>query len=178
MDTHCTTWQTGEHWYAVHTKPRMEYMVRDLLLNRGISAYLPLLAVAHRRSERSRPDRPFLARYLFARMNLARISFSSINWSPGVTRVVSFGGRPAVVPDEAVQWLRHRLAQIDPGDYLQGLPLRPGDRVRVSGGPLKDLEALFERRLSSRGRAQVFIEILGRLTSCQIDLNSLERVAG
>ena len=177
MDTHRTSWHNGEHWYAVHTKPRMEYMVQDLLLHRGIGAYLPLLAVAHRRSARSRPDKPFFASYLFARLDLGKVPLSSVNWSPGVTRVVSFGGQPAVLADEVILWLQDRLARIDGREYLQGLPLRPGDRLRVNAGPLKSLEAIFEKRLSSQGRAQVFVEIMGRLTACQIDLNCLERTA-
>ncbi|HUT14821.1 MAG TPA: hypothetical protein VMY98_01080 [Anaerolineae bacterium] len=36
-------------------------------------------------------------------------------------------------------------------------------------------EVIFDRRLSSADRAQVPIDIPGRLTVCQIDLNCLDR---
>ena len=93
-----------------------------------------------------------------------------------MTRTTSSGGQPAVVPDEVINWLKERLARIGTRDYYQGLPLRPGDRLRVTKGPLKDMEAIFGRRRSSENRAQVFIDILGRLTPCQIDVHCLERV--
>ncbi len=168
--------QDVTHWYAVHTKPRREPAVRDLLHSRGIETYLPLLKRTGKRAPRARREQPFFACYLFARFNLAEVPLSSINWSPGVTRVVSFGGQPAVVPDETVDLLKDRLERIDASDYHQGLPLRAGDRLRIVEGPLRDMEAIFDQRLSSADRAQVFVRILGRLTACQIDLDCLDRL--
>jgi len=166
----------GQRWYAVQTKPRNECLVRDMLQRRGLEAYLPVLQVTRKRAARGRGEKPFFARYLFAQMDLAQVPLSSINWAPGVTRVVSFGGQPATVPETVIAWLRQRLGQISTEDYHQGLPLRPGDRLRVTDGPLRDMEAIFDQRLSSGDRARVFIEVLGRLTACQIDLSDLERV--
>ena len=168
--------QNREHWYAVQTKPRKERAVQSMLASRGIETYLPVLEPTGKRALRGRPEKPFFSCYLFAHLNLAKVPLSSINWSPGVTRVVSFGGQPAVVPDEVINWLRDHLARIDGHDYHQGLPLRPGDRLRVKKGPLKDSEVVFDRCLSSGDRARVFTEILGRLAACQIDLNCLARI--
>ena len=168
--------QDVEQWYAVRSKPRKEFAVQDLLASRGIETYLPVLKATGKRALRGGPDKPFFSCYLFAHLNLSTVPLSSINWSPGVTRVVSFGGQPAVVPDEVITWLRDHLARMDGNDYHQGMPLRPGDRLRVKKGPLKDAEVVFDRRLSSENRAQVFIYILGRLTPCQIDVHCLERV--
>lgn len=171
-----SSWQEGTHWYAVHTKPRMEHAVQDMLESRGIETYLPVLKDSRQRTSAARRGRAFFARYMFAWLNLANVPLSSINWSPGVTRVVSFGGQPAIVPDEVVDRLRERLAATDVSDYYQGLPLRPGDRMRVSKGPLRDMEAAFDQRLSSGDRARVLIQVLGRLTSCEMDLSCLERI--
>ena len=170
--------QDGGHWYAIHTKPRQEYLVRELLEGRGIATYLPALKVKRTRSPHSRGERPFFANYLFASMDLSVVALSSVNWAPGVNCVVQFGGQPAIVPGEVIAWLRDRLAHVQPEDYYQGLPLHPGDRLRMTKGPLRDMEAVFDQQLSSGQRARVFIEILGRLTACQVDLQDLRRVAG
>ena len=169
--------QNAARWYAVQTKPCKEHTVQSQLSSRGIQTYLPLLPAASQRHRQDRPDKPFFARYLFARMDLTRVALSSVNWAPGVIRVVSFGGKPALVPDKIIQRLQDRLASVDGKAYLGGLPLRPGDRLRVTKGPLKDMEAIFDQRLSCEDRARVFIELLGRLTACQIDLHCLRRVA-
>ena len=168
--------ENAAHWYAVHTKPHREHTVQGFLLSRGIESYLPLLKADGKHAPRQGRDKPFFSCYLFASMDLTTLPLSSVNWAPGVNRVVSFGGQPAVVPDEVLHWLQHRLARLDGKDYYRGLPLHPGDRLRVTKGPLRDMEAIFDRRLSSGDRARVFVEILGRLTACQMDLGHLERV--
>ncbi len=162
-----------EQWYTLHTKPHKEHMVRTLMEHRGIAAYLPLL---ERKGKPSRRGEPLFARYLFIRLDLGQVALSSLDWAPGVTRVVSFGGQPAVVPDGVIQWLQDRLACPAGCDSYRGLPLRPNDRLRVTAGPLRGMEAIFDRRLSGEERARVFISIMGRLTACEIALEWLEQV--
>lgn len=164
------------HWYAVHTKPHRERSVQEFLLSRGIETYLPTLTESSRDSGCGGQGRPFFSCYLFARLDPSKVAFSALNWSPGVNRVVSFGGRPAIVPDEVLQRLQERLARLDGRDYYRGLPLHPGDRLRATKGALKGMEAVFDRRLSSGDRARVFVEILGRLTACEMNLRNLQRV--
>jgi transcriptional antiterminator RfaH len=145
------------------------------LQSRGIGTFLPVLTV-NSTDGRATTDRPFFSCYLFAKMDFANVPLSSINWAPGVNRVVAFGGLPAVVPEEIVSWIRERLEQVDPRDYHRGRPLAPGDHLRVTKGPLKGLDVVFDQRLSSSARARVFVEILGRLTSCQMSLADLVAV--
>ena len=163
------------HWYAVYTKPRKEMQVESYLQSRGIETYLPALQVPSTRHLHATRREPFLARYLFADLDLLRLPLSSVNWAPGVTGVVSFGGQPARVPDDVIQCLKDRLAQMDAGDPSKGLSWRPNDRVRIVAGPLKGMEAIFDQRLSSHERARVFIDLLGRLTACEIDITYLKR---
>jgi len=162
-------------WYAIHTKPHQEFAVSEMLHGRGVETYLPTLRAVNKRTRGGRGEKPFFANYLFARLDLSEIALSSLNWSPGVNRVVEFGGRPAVVPEEVIRWLRDRLQRENQQDYLQGLPLRSGDRLRIAKGPLREMEAIFERRLSAKARALVLVEMLGRLTSVQVELRDLER---
>ena len=164
-----------QRWYALHTKPRKEHQVRDLLESRGIETYLPALPAAGRRPSRRRSAEPLFACYLFAHLDLGQVPLSSVNWTPGVNRVVSYGGQPAVVRDEIIGWLRRRLQAMDGRDLFQGLPLRPSERLRITAGPLRGLEAIFDRRLSGDDRARVFVELMGRLTACELDLACLER---
>jgi transcription antitermination factor NusG len=55
-------------------------------------------------------------------------------------------------------------------------PFEKGDRVVVRSGPLADLEAIFEERLSSRDRARILVECLGRWTRCECEMDALKRV--
>lgn len=164
-----------EHWYALHTKPRKERMVRDALVNRGLEVMYPVLP-AQRRSRRSLAEAPFFPRYLFARLDFDVIPLSSINWMQGMTGVVCFGGEPTVVADEVIRWLRARVEEAARGDYHGGLPLVPEARMRVVAGPLKGMEAIFDRRVPGEERARVLIQLLGQLRSCEIPLSWLEQI--
>ena len=164
-----------DRWYALHTKPRNEEHVREQLERRGLEAYLPRVDAAPQRTAARRP-KPFFPRYLFARLDLDTVPLSSIVYLPGMASVVSFGGEPAVVPDVVIDFLRQRLAHTDLPGFLEGAPLRQGDTLRVTSGPLRDLSAVFDRPLSPDGRVRVLIRLMGRLSACELPIDSLSRV--
>ena len=162
-------------WHVLHTQPRKEWLVRDLLLGRDLQVYLPMLVPASKPRSRRPHEEPLFARYLFVRFDPTVTSRSSIHWTQGVTRLVSFGGEPAVVPDPVIAWLQDRLAPTADGQPGWG-QFQPGEHLRITDGPLAGLDAVFDRRLSSENRARVFIDILGRLSACEVDVDCLERV--
>ena len=164
-----------KHWYALYTKPQMEQHVSAVLQARGIETYLPTMPV-YKGRQRTEKSRAFFPCYLFARMDLSAVGTSSVAWTPGLRKIVSFGEQPLVVRDEVIDTIRHRLEQME----VSGYPLEPGfksgDRILIKSGPLRDLEAIFDRSLSSSDRARVLVDILGRLTACEIGLDRLEKV--
>lgn len=164
-------------WYVLHTQPHKERLVRDVVLGRGIQVYLPLVVQASSLRARRRREEPFFARYLFVRFDPQVTPPSSLHWMQGVTRLVSFGGEPAVVPDSVIAWLQERLDAQSRSCSPYADTFKANDRLRITTGPLAGLEVIFDRRLSSQNRARVFIEFMGRLHACNIPLDSLERVA-
>lgn len=161
-----------DHWYALYTKPKKEYQVDSFLKGEGIETYLP--TVERRIRRRDRPSRQvFFPCYLFARLDLTRIPRSSIDWMPGVRRMVGFGGEPAVVPDEMVELVRERLSEHQENPYGH---FQKGDRVRIVSGPLRDLEAVFDSPLSAADRVCVLLDVMGRLTPVAIDGRQIVRL--
>ena len=158
------------NWYALFTKPRCERLVSQRLQARGFETYLPALTLVGARGRRY--ERPFFPRHLFVRLDPGTDGLSSVQWTPGLTHVVRFGERPAVVPDEVVALIQERLAEMDDGgqrfDRLTtkqpARDSRRGDRVRIRSGPFADLEAVFERSLKPADRALMLISFLGRLS--------------
>jgi len=161
-----------KRWYALYTKPRKERQVSDILASKGIETYLPLVRV--RKRGRREVEQPFFPCYLFARVDLAAEGLSSVCWTPGLRKVVNFGGEPAAVPDAVVALIRKRLAK---RDYPRYKAFEPGERVRIKAGPLRDLEAIFDQNLSPSDRVRVLVDILGRLTPCEIEVDYLEKVS-
>lgn len=157
-------------WIALLSKPRMERRVARALEARGIPCFVPLLEYHGKRGNAL--DKPFFPRYLFAHLDWEREG-DGLQWTPGLSRVVTFDGQPAWLPDAVVEDLAAELEALD-GDAF--LALKPGERVRVARGPMKDLEAVFETRLNGEGRAAVLLEILGRQTRVVLDEDDLDRL--
>jgi transcriptional antiterminator RfaH len=159
------------HWYALHAKPHKERQVCDYLSSEGFEVYLPVYPAA-RRSQRKAV--PFFSCYLFIRLNGAN-DFSAVRWTPGLRRIVSFGGKPAQVPDEVISWLQLHLKWLwDTGQTV--CPFDKGDHVVVRSGPLADLRGIFQERLSSGDRARILVECLGRWTRCEVDVDDLRKL--
>jgi hypothetical protein len=51
----------------------------------------------------------------------------------------------------------------------------PGDRVVITAGPLRDVEAIFDRTLSPSGRVCVLIRMLERLCRAEVHVSGLQR---
>ena len=160
-----------EHWYALYTKPHKECHVSSLLESKGLETYLP--AVRVRKNGRTKTE-PFFSCYLFAHFDPAG-ALPGMYWTPGLRRIVSFGGHLATIPDGVISSIHKRLAEM--GEMSYQLPrFKQGDRVAITAGPLRDFKAIFDESLSAGDRACVLVEFLGRWTRCQVSLDHLERV--
>ena len=118
-------------WYAAYTLPRHEKAVADRLVQQKVESYLPLYSAVrcwnHRRVE---VELPLFPGYVFVKMLLAdRIRILS---RPGIIRLVSFNGNPAVLPDEEIERLKSSLAiwKATPYPFLTA-----GKQVRIKSGP-------------------------------------------
>ncbi len=100
----------------------------------------------------------------------------SANYAAKLVKIGHFGGEPVTVPEAVIEHIKRRSAEMEKnGEFGLG-PFRHGDPVRITTGPLKDLDAVFDQRLSAKGRARVFLEFLGRLTATEVNLDALEKL--
>ena len=158
-------------WYALYTKPRAEYQVSEALQARNIETYLPTIQVWRVRRRRMEED-PLFACYLFARLDLQQIGLSTVAWTPGLRYVIGSEGTPNPVPEAVVTYIRRRVAETE-GYSPTGL--HPGDRIRITEGPFAELDGVFEQHLSGYERAQVLVEVLGRLTRYEVPTEWLKQ---
>lgn len=115
-------------WYAAYTLPRHEKAVADRLISQKIEPYLPLYSAMrcwnHRQVE---VELPLFPGYVFVKMLLEdRIRILS---RPGIIRLVSFNGHPAVLPDEEIERLRFSLVTWKAKPYPF---LTAGKQVRIN----------------------------------------------
>ncbi|MGQ9491657.1 MAG: transcription termination/antitermination protein NusG [Anaerolineae bacterium] len=157
-------------WYALYTKPNAEAQVARILAARGLEIFLPLLPP--RRDGRLRPLFPA---YLFVHCDLNVISLEALRWTPGLQRIVSFGDRPAVVPDAAIQLIQERLRAIEAAGGLPKHPFKPGDEVVIDSGPLAGLCGIFEGPMGPAERVRILIRFLGETNKAEVPVEMLRR---
>jgi transcription elongation factor/antiterminator RfaH len=162
-------------WYVLHSKPHKEGELNAYLQSTGIETYYPTVHV-NPVNPRARKIRPYFPRYLFVYVKLTEVGLSIFRWAPGATRLVEFGGYPAQVPNEVIRQLKRHLDTVEAAGAFNLNGLRPGDPVRIIDGPLAGYEAIFDLCLSGNERAQVLLEMLGRLVHTHINAEAIEKL--
>lgn len=148
-------------WYVLRSKRNKEEALWRELLMRGLEAFYPSVRVK-RADPRSRIVRPFFPGYLFVRTRLAEVGQSVFAWLPFAQGLVSFGGEPAVVPDELVGIIRRRVDEINAAGGEQMVGLVRGETVLIRGGPFDNYEAIFDSRVKGSERVRVLLWLLER----------------
>ncbi len=158
-------------WYALYTKPNAEAQVARALMARGFEAFLPLLPA--RKDGRLAPLFPT---YLFVNCDLADIDMDLLQWIPGLRRILTLSGKPAVVPDAAIQIIETGLREIEAAGGLLQHRFKPGDTVVIEEGPLAGLRGIFQGPLGPAERVRILIRFLGETNKAEVPVEALRRV--
>lgn len=164
----------GPRWYALQVAHRCETVVAAVLSNKGYDQFLPLYHCRRVWSDRiAELELPLFPGYVFCRFDPHDRRVPIIT-TPGVIRIVNFGGVPIPLEDAeiaAVQSIVSSGLPAAPCPYL-----RVGRRVRVRSGALAGVEGIV---VENRGRQRlvVSIDILQRSVMAEIDSAWLEPAA-
>jgi transcriptional antiterminator RfaH len=160
-----------EAWYALYTKPHCEARVARALVASGFSVFLPLLP-----ARLYRPAQPLFPTYLFVRCDPVSVGSPSLQWIPGLRRILSLNGRPAVVPDRAIECIRAGLHEIEAAGGLPRHPFKPGDEVVVEEGPLTGLRGVFQGPVGPSERVHILLRFLGQANRAEVPAHMLRAV--
>ncbi len=157
-------------WYALRTKARKEDIVWQQIKSQDIESYYPRVRV-HPVNPRARKVKPYFPGYLFIRTNLEEKGVSAFQWMPHTLGLVSFGGEPASIPDNALHEMKQRVQEIAEagGEVFDGL--LPGDSVRIQEGPFEGYEAIFDARLDGQARVRVLLQFINNQREVPVELD-------
>jgi transcriptional antiterminator RfaH len=86
------------------------------------------------------------------------------------------GNQPAPVAQIVIDEIRRRLVEIEQSVVdAEGRPLRRGDRVEITGGPLAGLEAVFDERLDSGQRVRVLVDFLRKQARYELEAGLIRK---
>ena len=157
-------------WYALRTKPRKEDTVWQQLRIQEIEHYYPRIRV-HPVNPRARKVKPYFPGYLFIRTDLDEKGISAFQWMPHSLGLVSFGGEPAPIPDNALYEIKQRVQEIADAGGIVFDGLNPGDHVRIHEGPFEGYEAIFDSRLDGQERVRVLLQFINDQREVPVELD-------
>jgi transcription antitermination factor NusG len=177
--TNLSSWQTDDlegyagpvdlNWYAFWTRSHCEQLVLDQLTAKGFEAFLPKVNVWSRRGGLRRVTRaPMFPGYLFLHHVMDKASYIEVRKVRGLVRILGERwDRLGVVPGaeiEAIQVVMQASLSALPYPYL-----REGQRVRITSGPLANVEGILVRINSTKGLLILSIDLLRRSVAVEVD---------
>lgn len=160
-------------WYAVYTRSRFEKRLMELLIEKGIEAYVPLRKVLKQWSDRRRlVEEPIIRSYCFVRVG-EKEYYEVLN-TPGAVRYIWFSGKPAPIPDRQIEILKIITGSDVEVDCLPDT-FQPGIKVMVNAGPLTGLTGELVN-ISNKKRVIIRIDQLNQVITLSISPLLIEKV--
>jgi transcription antitermination factor NusG len=146
-------------WYVVRSKPHKEEFLAEQMELRRIEIFNPRIRV-QTVNPRARKVKAYFPGYVFVRLDLEKTGAFSLQYIPGATGLVAFGGEAAQVPDGLIHAIRQRVDDINAagGELFDALKL--GETVVIHSGPFAGYEAIFDARLPGSDRVRVLLKLL------------------
>jgi len=163
-----------QRWRVLWTRSNCEQLVYDQLAVKGFDLFLPTAETwSRRRGIRVRGRVPLFRGYLFLRHAVDKQEYLEICKARGLVRVLGERwDQLETVPDSeigAIQKLVRSDLPIFPYPYF-----REGQRVRITQGPLADMEGILVRGNPNKGLLVVSVALLQRSVAVHLDCTALE----
>lgn len=160
-----------KHWFAVYTKPQKEDYAELNLRLRRVDTFFPKLFLP-KSAKRKKQVVALFPNYLFVRCETDSEEYGSIVWCPGVKRLVSFNGTPAIVDNSIMEFL---MAQTGSGGVIAArCNVAVGQQISITGGPFDGLVGIIQEPPNAKGRVKVLLQLLNRQTSVDVPVEFIK----
>lgn len=156
-------------WRALWTRSHCEKLVHDQLIASGFHPFLPTINVWSRRAGlRHLSHFPLFPGYLFLRHAMDKESYIEVRKARGLVAILGERwDRLAVIADEEIEAIQRMLDA--PLPVVSHPYLREGQRVRITRGPLADLEGILVQIKPNKGLFVVSVDLLQRSVAVEVD---------
>lgn len=145
------------YWYAIRTRPMQEDRAARNLEAWQVEVFNPRLKERRCNEYTGKPtylSKPLFTRYIFARFDAGRL-LNKVSFTRGVHSVVGFGDGPTRVSDEVIGLIQSQVGE--DGFVRIGEELKSGDPVVITGGPLRGLTGVFDRKMKAADRVKILL---------------------
>jgi transcriptional antiterminator RfaH len=163
--------QRNKQWCVVYTKPQREEFAEVNLRRRGIDTFFPQLSVP-KSAKRKKGIVALFPNYLFVCVEFVADEYASIIWCPGVKRIVSFNGTPAIVDESIIEFL---MGQAGANGVISArCNVTIGQQVAIDGGPFDGLVGIIQEPPNARGRVKILLQLLNQPTRVDVPVQFIK----
>ncbi|TWX54067.1 transcription/translation regulatory transformer protein RfaH [Colwellia hornerae] len=164
------------NWFLLTSKPREEQRAFDNLSNQGYEVFLPKIAkVTNRQGVKSVSLQPLFPNYLFINLDLSEANFNAIRSTRGVGSFVRFGLNYATLNENLIKEIKQNIEGSDHKSLDDLLTYQQGEKVQVTQGPFKGLEAIYKTK-DGLERCIILIKMLGQESEVAIENQAIEKL--
>lgn len=170
-----STIEDTTRWYVVHTHPKQEDRASSNLSVLGILIFNPKIRERRYNQFVYTPTyitKPLFPRYIFAQFRIDDI-YHKVRFTRGVNSVVGFGEGPTPIDEEIISLIRSNIRE--DGFVRIDEEIRPGDRVIVKDGPLKNFAGIFEREMKDTDRIRILLETVSYQAHVEIERDMVKK---
>jgi transcription antitermination factor NusG len=155
----------ADAWFVAQVAPGLERSVGSLLEYKGYQQFAPRYLSRMRWSDRIKiREKPLFPGYVFVRTPGTTVG-GLVCSTPGVVRILSFGGRPSAVPDSEIDAVR-RFTLL--GKPLPAGHLNVGQKVEIRDGPFAGIVGII-RKIRDRACLIVSVELISQSIYVDVD---------
>ena len=159
-------------WYLIQFKPNSHRLAERNLRRQGFETFLPMQKVTRRKVSRFVSDlKPLFPGYMFVNLNSDLAPWRTINSTIGVSKLVSFEGKPKPLPLQLISGLMLRCDAS--GTLLPPKSLNEGDCVEMLTGPFTNFIATVDT-IDPEQRIWVLMDFMGQKTRMQVTADQLQ----
>ena len=125
--------QRTKNWMVVYTRSKWEKKVDQLLQEKGIQSYCPLIKKERQWADRKKMvEFPLFNSYLFVKVNTKEEH--AVRETLGVVNFIYHSGKPAIVREEVIEEIQHYLQLYPDLETVSIRDLHIGDKVKIKDG--------------------------------------------
>jgi transcriptional antiterminator RfaH len=146
-------------WFIAQIKPNSYNSAIQNLERQGFETFLPKMEMTQRQKNKFVAKNVYVfPGYIFVCFDPHITTWSKINSTYGVSRIVAFNKKPSVISSDLILELKIRY-EIN-SNSIQKEKLQKGDSIKFFSGPFTDLIAKIES-VDEKNRIWILLEVMG-----------------
>jgi len=163
-------------WYVIHTHPKQEDRACSNLSVLGVQIFNPKIRDCRYNQFVNAPayvTKPLFPGYIFAQFKIDDI-YHKVRFTRGIHGVVSFGEKPVPIDEEIIMLIQSNIKEDGFVRFVE--EIKPGDKVIVKDGPLKNFAGIFEREMKDIDRIRILLETVSYQAHIEIEKDMVKKI--